>query len=162
MVESEEGKGTEFKIYLPQVKEASAAETRVSAVKKIIKGNGETILVVEDNFGLKELAIRSLKHLGYQVVDGGDGSNVINIVNQHEGNIDLLLCDVVLPNNDNGIELARKLAAQTAGLKVLLMSGYADLTHISGGEEGVQFPLIDKPFRIEDLSRSLNEILNIK
>jgi PAS domain S-box-containing protein len=140
---SEPGRGTTFKVYLPCV------EGEVEVVKGEatlpIQGGQETILLVEDNEPLRELAREMLEGLGYAVLDSGHPLEAIRAAEQHQGPIALLITDVVMPEV-TGPALAETLKALRPEMKVLYMSGYADDTCVEQGQLEAGYPLLGKPF----------------
>jgi CheY-like chemotaxis protein len=123
-VYSEPGGGTTFKIYLPRVDRGSPRPGSRSGEYKLPRGT-ETILLVEDEEGVRSLASLALQALGYTVLQAQDGNAALEVVRPHTGPLDLLVTDVVLPHL-GGPQLAARLATQRPGLKVLFVSGYTD------------------------------------
>jgi two-component system cell cycle sensor histidine kinase/response regulator CckA len=122
-VASERGRGTTFDILLPASSEqAHAGEALLSAPAD---GGHETILFVEDQTRLRNVAVRLLREAGYLVLSAPGGSEAIELAREHLGRIDLLVTDVIMPHM-NGVELASALRTRQAGLRVLLSSGYPD------------------------------------
>lgn len=155
-VYSEPGKGTTFKVYLPRTDDLpwpiveSAAETREPATG--------TILVVEDAPAVRALLVRVLTEEGYTVIEAPDASGALTAARDHDGRIDLLLTDVVLPDT-SGPDLAANLEGRLDGLRVMFMSGYTDDAIVDHGllAEGTSF--IQKPFRATDLLEKVREEL---
>ncbi|MCF8079935.1 MAG: transporter substrate-binding domain-containing protein [Desulfobacterales bacterium] len=156
-VYSEPGKGTTFRIYLPchgegatKVPAGETAETR--------KGQGETVLVVEDEAAILKLAQRVLEGLGYRVLAASTPGNAAALARAHAGRIHLLITDVVMPEM-NGMDLSEDLRAQHPDLKVLFMSGYtANVIAYRGVlDEGVN--LIQKPFSNRDFAVKVRKAL---
>ncbi len=157
--ESEPGKGTTFKIYLPQVDEAVEVAVQRAPVKTT--PGSETVLLVEDDSVLRELIGAGLRADGYKVLVATDGVDALRVSDQHPGSIDVLLTDVIMPQM-SGPDLARSLAPRRPGMRVLYISGYTDdrLRHASiAGSEVV---LVQKPFQLADLTHKLREILGRK
>ena len=154
-VHSEVGLGTTFKIYLRRIDEPLASEVR--ALPMPSRG-WETILLVEDEAPLREIARETLEEHGYRVIEASGADEAIDIARRHAEPIHLLLTDVVMPKM-NGRVLAESLAATRPGIKVLYMSGYtADVIAHSGVlEAGVV--LVEKPFTALVLLRRLREVL---
>jgi PAS domain S-box-containing protein len=158
-VDSEPGKGTSFKIHLPRVSatgEPIIAEPRVTAAKS--EQPRETILLVEDETELRRLVHQYLEHQGYTVLVAADGAEAIELANAHPGPIHMLLSDVIMPGM-NGRELARRLSASRAEIKVLYMSGYTENVIAQKGtlEEGIT--LLEKPFTLATLKAKVREKL---
>jgi len=156
-VESEVGKGTTFRIYLPR--EASAPAATEAARRPVPRGGSETVLVVEDDEAVRRLVHRILEPAGYQVLSAPNGPAAQALCEQRPGLVNLLLVDVVLPVMD-GAAVAEALSRQRPGLRVLFMSGYIDDTVIrhnlpEGGRE-----LIHKPFSAGDLLHKIREMLD--
>jgi PAS domain S-box-containing protein len=154
---SEAGRGTTVKLLLPRLNAAQAAGTAATAEESA--GRGETILVVDDEADLRELACNHLESLGYRVVAAGDGAEALAAM-EHNRGIDLLLTDVILPGNLDGRGIAREARARRPGLKVLYMSGYAPQAAARSGQIDEPDLHISKPFRKSDLSRKLREVLD--
>jgi CheY-like chemotaxis protein len=159
-VYSEPGQGTTFKIYLPRdhASVMTATASRLPAIATAPTGS-ETILVVEDEEAIRGIAKRILREAGYTVLTAVSASEALLTSNAHQGSIDLLLTDVVMPLM-GGRALADHLALDRAKLKVLYMSGYADdaIVHHGTLDPGTNF--IAKPFRAVDLARKVREVLD--
>ncbi|MGA7495021.1 MAG: ATP-binding protein, partial [Syntrophobacteraceae bacterium] len=157
-VESEQGKGTTFKIYLPRFE---AETTQVPSEEITIKRltGTETILLVEDDEAILDLGKMILENLGYTVLAARTPVDAFNLVDEHPRDIHLLITDVVMPEM-NGRELAEKLSAIRPNLKCLYMSGYtADVVaHRGILDAGVNF--IQKPFRSDDIAARVREVLD--
>jgi two-component system cell cycle sensor histidine kinase/response regulator CckA len=157
-VESEPGHGSIFKVYLPRARESGTEDWReVEAVVPI--GGSETVLVVEDEAPILELARRSLQQIGYRVLAAGSTEEALRMSKDHPGPIDLLLTDVVMPRM-NGRQLAELLEAERPGLKCLYMSGHTAEVIAGRGilESGVSF--IAKPFSLAALAEKVREVLD--
>lgn len=155
-VYSELGHGTTFKIYLPRASGAPAMLAATQPESLVPHGSG-TILVVEDDTLVRELACESLLTYGYQVIAAEDPVQALKLAEQ--GGIDLLLTDVVMPKM-NGRELYQQLSARLHGLKVLYMSGYTENVIADQGilYEGVDF--IQKPFSVRTLVQKVQNALD--
>jgi PAS domain S-box-containing protein len=157
-VESEPGKGTTFKIYLPRVDEAVEPTPPPRAFAETTQGS-ETVLLVEDDSVLRELIQAGLGAGGYKVLVAANGADALQVSAQHPGSIEALITDVIMPQM-SGPELVRSLAPLRPGIKVLYISGYTDdkLRHTPISDPDVA--LIEKPFQLVDLTRKLQEILS--
>ncbi len=156
-VYSELGRGTTFKVYLPQV--AGVPEpARVPTPAGPLPPGRETVLLVEDEANVRKLARELLERQGYTVLEAQDGAHAIQLSIEHAGGIDLLLTDVIMPGI-NGRELADKVTLFRPGVSVLFMSGYTEHTIGHNGvlEEGASF--LPKPFTFEALSRKVRQVL---
>ena len=158
-VRSEPGHGTTFRIYLPRVDAAPVSAQAPPEVAAAPRGT-ETVLVVEDDEPLRNLAREILTVLGYTVLEAGHPADAIRIAESYGETIHLLLTDVVMPQM-NGRQLAETLAAARPDLKVLYMSGYTAGTIGADGilETGVHF--LQKPFTPLGLGRKVREVLTV-
>ena len=156
-VYSEPDKGTTFKVYLPRVEEPVSAKERQPALEAPQRGS-ETILLVEDEKGVRELAREFLESNGYSVLLAEDGNDAIELVHKHPGKIDLLLTDVVMPGM-SGRDLAERIEGLRPGIKVLYMSGYTDQAIVHHGILDSDSVLLQKPFTLSGLARKLREAL---
>ncbi len=159
-VYSEPGKGATFKVYLPQVEEPLEEEKeKARRLERELPHGGETVLVAEDDGDVRSLVVQILKKQGYKVLDAANGEEAFTICEKHEGSIDLLVTDVVMPVM-SGRELTDRLLLLHPKIKVLYMSGYTDDTVVRHGvlEEGVNF--FQKPFSMEALVLKLREVLD--
>ena len=153
-VDSEPGKGTRFRVYLPMV-DAPAEKNERERPPQRNKRGSETILLVEDDSMLRELVTDILRSSGYSVLVAGEPSEAETISAQCEGHIDLLLTDVVMPIM-NGHELAKRITASRTTTKVVYMSGYTDeLVELDAGTLFLQ-----KPFTPSTLIQKLREVLD--
>jgi PAS domain S-box-containing protein len=159
-VDSEPGKGTTFKIYLPRVAEAveSPAEVVAAAQSVATEAGTETILVVEDEANLRYLARQFLEKQGYRVIEAADGAVALQIAVAHEGIIHLLLTDVIMPGM-NGRELAQRISEIRPNTKVLYMSGYTENVIGRNGTLDAGIRLLQKPFTLRDLNARVREVL---
>ena len=157
-VESELGRGTRFQICLPQV--AEAAVTDRSGPTVVSRSGTETILLVEDNAGLRKLATRVLAPAGYTVLGAASGEEALRVLERQEGPVHLLLSDVVMPGM-SGRDLAEQLAQTRPEMKVLFMSGYTDDTVVQHGVLEAQVAFLNKPFTAAALLRKVREVLDL-
>jgi PAS domain S-box-containing protein len=157
-VESEPGQGTTVRVLLPRVDEQVRQVEGANAPTETLPGH-ETILLAEDEDGVRELARRFLGDLGYRVLAAEHGQAALELAERHAGRIDLLLTDVVMPRL-GGRSLARQLAESRRGLKVLYISGYSG--EILGREGNVDagIQLIQKPFQLRELAHRIRELLD--
>jgi PAS domain S-box-containing protein len=157
-VYSEPGQGTTFKIYLPRVDETIDEATTVGARSERLAGT-ELILVVEDDDTVRAVTSRMLEARGYRVLLAGAGAEALTLVEQHAGQISLLISDVVMPDM-SGRELANRVAQIRPDMHVLFVSGYTDETIAHHGvlEQGVNF--LQKPFTPDALARTVRRILD--
>lgn len=152
------GKGTTFKIYLPQVGEETHEYKRQSEVEEILQGK-ETILLVEDEEAVRKLAVRVLEMYGYKVLEAESGEKALDLCASYAECIDLLLTDVVMPGM-SGRELTDTLKPQRKGIKVLFMSGYTDNEIIGEDLLTQEEMFIHKPFTPNTLAQKVREALD--
>ncbi len=156
-VESAPGAGATFRIYLRRVGETRAlGEPDATAPARATVGS-QTILVVEDEDPVCELAREVLTDGGYEVLTAAAPAQALDVARGHAGPIHLLLTDVVMPQM-SGRALAARLRAERPGLRVLYMSGYSEdvIEHYGGLEPGT--PLLSKPFTLDALTRKVREV----
>ncbi len=156
-VRSEPGVGTRFDIFLPRVDEAIEAATPGRLLADA-PGGAETVLLVEDEGSVRDLAREILETRGYTVLEARDGAQALGIAERHGGPIALLLTDVVMPGM-SGPELARRLTGLRPGLKVLYVSGYTD-RGVAPGEGPPAAVLLQKPFTPGVLAGKVREVLD--
>ena len=156
-VYSEVGRGTTFKIYLPLVTAEAEKLVPEADTSHLHRGN-ETILLVEDDQSVRELVRDYLRANGYTVLEALDGDEALKAVAAHQGSLQLLITDVVMPHM-SGPELAAKIQGLRPGLKVLFVSGYTDDTVFRHGvlEGGVAY--LQKPFNLKTLAQKVREVL---
>jgi len=157
-VYSEVGRGTTFKVYLPQVNQVVAAR-KTEAVSTTVARGTETVLLAEDEELVRKFVRSILEKSGYTVLEGHHGSEALRVALQHPGPIHLLLTDMVMPLMDGKL-LAERMIALRPGIGVLYMSGYSENAVVHHGvlESGTAF--IEKPFTVETLARKVREVLD--
>ena len=156
-VESEPGKGASFKVYLPAVSEDVTVS--MATLAPVARRATETILLVEDEDQLRNVARGILRKSGYEVLEARNGGEALLLCEQHAGEIHLLLSDVVMPKM-SGPELARRLSQVRQSMRVLCMSGYTDDSIVRHGVLDAQFAFLQKPFTPETLTRKVREVLD--
>jgi len=157
-VYSEPGKGTTFKIFLPFAQKETVKDKHVQKEPIDFTGS-ETILLVEDNEQVRQMALAVLKRKGYTVIEAENGGAALGILTVHAGPLHMLLTDVVMPGM-NGRELSEHLKQQYPELKTLFMSGYTDsvIAHRGVLDQDVHF--IQKPFSVQNLTAKVREVLD--
>lgn len=165
--ESEVGKGTAFKIYLPRhlaveaqpdVAEApKPAAPEKPAPARDLTGH-QTILLVEDEAAVRDFAARALTMRGYQVIEAGSGDEALEMLREHQGTIDLLVSDVVMPGMD-GPTLVKTIRAEKPNMRILFMSGYAEEAFRNAGERIEDFHFLPKPFSLKQLTSKVKDVL---
>ncbi len=170
-VEVEEGRGTCFRLYLPVVSQAELEAERAlaaaqAAVVPVIpevpsepETTLETILVVEDEGGIRALVRKILKRQGYHVLEASHGAEALQVLAEAGGKVDLLLTDVMMPGM-NGVELSYKALEAKSDLKVLFVSGYTDESLLEAGQFPAGTAFLQKPFTLGSLLGKVREVLD--
>jgi signal transduction histidine kinase len=156
-VESEPGKGSIFRIYLPQVS-APVDFTKSLPLPVEKSDNFETVLVVEDEDIVRELVCEVLEEQGYNVICARDGVEALTVAEAFDATIHLLVTDVIMPHM-NGHELAGKLSSLRPDMKVLYVSGYSDNDIGDHGVLDPRFELLQKPFTPQTLARKIRDVI---
>lgn len=157
-VESREGQGTRFDVYWPSA--ISGAEARGGVAGAVLMhGHGEVVLLVEDNVAVREIVAGRLRKLGYQVLEAATKAEGIAIFRAAKPSVSVLLSDVVLTDG-TGVALAETILAESASVKIILTSGYADersrISHI----EACGWSFIAKPYTKEAIGKALHSLLH--
>ena len=160
-VESEEGRGTAMCVYLPRHQEAPGEveprpERRVEKPKDLT-GRG-TVLLVEDEDAVRSFAARALGQRGYQVLEASTGTEALDVFESHQGDVDLVLSDVVMPEMD-GPTLMAKLRRDRPDLKIIFISGYAEDSFRKHLAENEDFMFLQKPFDLKELAAAVKAAL---
>ena len=158
-VYSEPGEGTTFKVYFPRTNKA-LTKIPERPTPHLTRRQGATVLVVEDDPGVRKMAEEVLIADGYQVLAAENGRDALELCEHHKGKIDLLLTDVVMPGI-SAAELVQKCVAENPEMRVVYMSGYTDETVVRRGilEKNVEF--LQKPFGPDDLTRKVGTTLEL-
>jgi PAS domain S-box-containing protein len=156
-VSSEPGMGATFKVYLPRVEEM-AEELRPLSDATTVHGS-ETVLLVEDEQQVRDVARGILRRQGYTVIEARDAAEASLLSRQHAGPIHLLLTDVVMPGM-NGPDLAKRLVQERPEMKVLCMSGYTDDAAVRNGVMKAAFAYLQKPLTVGALARKVRDVLD--
>jgi two-component system cell cycle sensor histidine kinase/response regulator CckA len=174
--ESQVGRGTTFRIFLPRY--VPGADDKAEAPPQVeapriaamlgtadeaarptadLTGHG-TILLVEDEEGLRALNARGLKSRGYSVIEAGNGVEAIEAFNRHGGKVDLVVSDVVMPEMD-GPTLLKELRRRNPELRIIFVSGYAEEAFEKSLPAGEQFSFLPKPFTLKQLVATVKETM---
>jgi len=155
-VESETGKGTTFRIYLPRVSQAAGKINQIVPSRKNIAEN-RTVLLVEDEPALRKLTRKTLLDAGFTVLEAKDALEAIEIAKQTAAHIDLLLTDVIMPGM-SGRALAEALSSHRPDMRVIYMSGYSDGVIARHGVVEAELTILRKPFSRDALMRSVEDV----
>jgi PAS domain S-box-containing protein len=155
---SEPGQGATFKIYLPGVREELPSAPKKPVPAPAVIGS-ETVLLVEDEEGVRTLTRHILQTSGYTVLEARHGLEALQVSEQQSGPIHLMVTDVVMPEM-NGPQLARRILQLRPSLKVLFLSGYTDSTLLHNGLLDASRNFLQKPFAPEDLKSKVREVLS--
>lgn len=155
---SQVGHGTTFDLYFPRATPQTTATSTDSPQAQPRQGS-ETILLVEDDNGVRDLVRRELLKTGYQVIEAKNGVEACLTATQQSYHVDLLLTDVVMPGM-NGRELAEHLAVIKPNLRVLFMSGYLDDISVNSGMDPHRTTFLQKPFTPDLLLRTVRALLD--
>jgi signal transduction histidine kinase len=156
-IDTEPGRGTSFLLFLPRCEPAAFVAETYCGTAEIAPTGTETVLVVEDNPEVRELAKATISGLGYRVLEASSGPAALDVLTR-ESAIDLLFSDVVLPLGMNGFELVSKARAMRSGLRALMTSGYANIHR--PGTERPDVPLLLKPYRRDELAQRIRLVLD--
>ena len=158
LVESEKGKGSVFKVYLPAVTEVDTSVIKHKTAVGSNNGN-ETILLVEDEAAVRSYAKYALEQCGYHVIEAASGAEALEIANDRGGEIDLLLTDMVMPGID-GRRLAEELTARFEHVKVMFVSGYTGDAAIRQRILKEHMAFLQKPYSPSALAAKVREVLD--
>jgi two-component system cell cycle sensor histidine kinase/response regulator CckA len=166
-VDSKPGQGTIFKIHLPRVEDAEFEDPRAQkhltaktapSPAAVPKGT-ETVLVVEDQDGIRDIVRESLRRNGYTVLIAADGNQALQMASTYPDPIHLLVTDLVMPNI-GGRELAQRLTPLRPQMKVLFMSGYSEQAALNIENTDQSAPVLQKPFSLDALVRNVRRVLD--
>lgn len=159
-VYSEPGRGTTFKVYLPQLEGTGSQKVETESLAGTTDRGSETILLVEDDQALREMLTRMLTSAGYTVLGAATAEEALAIAEAKPGFIDMLLTDMILRGGIDGIELSRQIKAQRPSTRVLLMSGYSESLVEESSESANAPELLEKPFSSAQLHRKVRTVLS--
>jgi two-component system cell cycle sensor histidine kinase/response regulator CckA len=170
-VDSKAGEGTSFRIFLPrhrpeleaapepQATNGAAREAAAEAAKPQADLTGQgTILLVEDEDGLRSLNARGLRSRGYSVIEAANGLEAMEALEERNGAVDLVVSDVVMPEMD-GPTLLREMRKRNPNLKIIFVSGYAEEAFDKSLPENEQFAFLAKPFALSALVAKVKETM---
>ena len=157
-VYSEPGRGSTFKIYLPKVKKNAELKKKEQIFASGL-GGSETVLIVEDDDSLRNLAEKTLRSYEYKILVAENGEDALRVCKKHDSQIDLMVTDVVMPRM-GGKKLAKKLQSLYPEIKVIYMSGYTDNAIVHHGVLAPDLNFLEKPFSPEDLALKVRKVLD--
>jgi len=150
--------GTTFKIYFPAVARPAPAAPE-SPAPEVVRGGNETILLVEDEVVVREFVSEVLRQHDYKVIEAGSGVEALKVWDKHQGKLDLLLTDIIMPEGMNGRELAAELKKRNPSLKVIYTSGYSP--EVIGKEfERSETTFLAKPYAAPRLAQVVRRALD--
>ena len=159
--ESAPGSGTTFRIYLPRhepmPEEAVQRRDAAPEAPRDLTGRG-TILLVEDEESVRAFAARALASRGYTVLEADTGAAALELMDEHDGNVDLVVSDVVMPEMD-GPTLLKEVRKRNPELKIIFVSGYAEDAFRKNLEGDEKFTFLPKPFNLKELAATVKEVL---
>ncbi|HKI69304.1 MAG TPA: response regulator, partial [Verrucomicrobiae bacterium] len=161
-VSSEVGRGSSFRIYLPACNgiPAPRSDNHTDYLALRESGQGETVLVVEDESSVCDLACSALEKHGYKVIRAADGPEAIQAWERSSEPVDLLLTDIVMPSGMSGSELAKELQTRNAQLKIIFTSGYStEIIHEDSFRPN-EINFLPKPYDLQTLLKSVRQCLN--
>jgi signal transduction histidine kinase/CheY-like chemotaxis protein len=157
-IASEPGQGTKVRVYLPRVEARSMAIVSAPPPAVLYRG-AETVLLAEDELGVRKLVREVLEQAGHTVLEAASGPAALQAAKGYAGAIQLLLTDVVMPEM-SGPELAKQLTTARPELKVLYMSGYTEEAILQHGMLSAGITLLQKPFSKDDLLRRVRDVMD--
>jgi len=158
-VQSAVGKGTSFHVHLPLCAEQTPVESEVKMSGSAMQGS-ETILLVEDEPGLRQVVAKALRRRGYRVLEAENGLAARKVWEENRGSIDLLYTDMVMPEGITGLALARKLRTEDPALKVIITSGYSETLGTTMAEGMANLAFLPKPSSFDVIARTVRECLD--
>ena len=157
-VDSEQGAGTTFRLYMPRSRQVSPAPANHVQQTESSSGGSETILVVDDEEALRELVEESLQELGYRVLTAGSGKQALKILSENSG-VDLLISDIIMPGGLNGYELAEQATVINPQLKVIMASGYSESALAGNSKKNFSAIFLNKPYSLAELAHQVKTVL---
>lgn len=163
-IKSKPNAGTMVSLYLRRASSVDdVADIHFQQKSDIKPGNGETILVIEDEAEVREITIKHLRKLSYKVIDGGDGKKILEGCDRDRcdfcAELNMVLSDIILPNRTSGPELIQRISRCNPKAKVVLMTGYSkkDISPLT--DEELNFQVLGKPFTKDELARKVSDVL---
>jgi CheY-like chemotaxis protein len=155
---SEVGRGTTINLYFPRADGGSTPRMASPSKADTDARARETVLVVEDDGRVRQLTVKRLKLIGYQVLEAADGPSALEIL-RHGAHVDLLFTDLVMPGGLSGWEVAIRAREMKPGIKVLLTSGYAEELVHGDALQRERLKVLRKPYQQAELAHALRDVL---
>lgn len=152
--------GTSIHMYLPRAAGAAAVEAEQIIGSNLLTGNGEIVLVVEDNEALRRAVVMQLQELGYETIEADSAKPALHILSS-EATVDVMLTDIVMPGGMDGVALAAEAIKLRRDLPIIFTSGFPATTNGSALNSWPdRLPVLDKPVRRHELAESIREALD--
>ncbi len=159
-IDSKKGIGTVVTLFLPRYTGSDIpAKTKPVAKPTPLQGNGETILLVEDEQSVQEFVKQTLTFLGYQIICVKSGAEALQEMTQRNGGVQLVISDIVLSDNMNGFELGTEISSRFPDTRILYMSGYALDAFKKLRTDNHNVEILEKPFTVENLALHISQRL---
>ncbi len=159
-IDSKRGKGTTINLYFPATDSLDAETVEIATIPIAEAKGTETILVVEDDEGVRQVTLEMLNELGYVVLEAEDGPSALKLLKKDGDSVDLVLSDVIMPSGMSGIDLANELRRHYQHIKMLMTSGYPDKVIDKEGNGDTEITLLRKPFKMADLAEAVRGALD--
>jgi two-component system CheB/CheR fusion protein len=155
-IQSKRGKGTTINLYFPATEGLDEEKKEKSATRPMVEAKGtETILVVEDDEGVRQVTLEMLNELGYVVLEAEDGPSALKVLGKDSDSVNLVLSDVIMPSGMSGVDLANEMKRHYQDIKVLMTSGYPENVIDKDGIDSSGITLLRKPFTMADLAEAV-------
>jgi PAS domain S-box-containing protein len=154
------GQGTTVQLFLPRMRRR-AAEPAARIGEVALPRGTESVMVVEDNADVRAMAVAQMKSLGYRVVEAESGDAALTLLEAHAGEFDLVITDMIMPGNVDGLALARIARERWPRLAILLTTGFADVASDAGDCKTGDFGVLHKPYRKADIARAVRAALAV-
>jgi len=161
-VNSEPGKGASFDVFFPTSEQLIVPQKIESVAPATVTGGAETILIVEDEEVLREMARDILKDCGYRLLEASNGKEALDIWRKSSKEIDMLLTDMVMPDGVSGVDLAEQVLVDRPDLKIIFTSGYSSTEISPDLLSRSQARFLQKPYSHTTLARAVRECLDLK
>ncbi|HKH66872.1 MAG TPA: ATP-binding protein, partial [Reyranella sp.] len=158
-LQSAKGQGTTVQLFLPRAKRPVA---RAAPAGAALPRGTESVLVVEDNADVRAMVVAQIKSLGYRVVEADSGDAALAVLEERPDGFDLLISDMVMPGELDGLELAKTARQRWPKLAILLTTGFSDVIVDEAGDgKAVDFGVLRKPYRKADIARAMRAALAV-